>query len=89
MIEEAFLLLYHDTFSLESPVLLEDARSVLLGLYDLLSVTLCLAGVWQENALDGSPNYTKYTKNYRPQQAAQAVGGDGLFILSVRTVPLL
>lgn len=34
------------TFSLESLVLLEDGRPVLFGGYVLLSVTLCLAGVW-------------------------------------------
>lgn len=34
------------TFSLESLVLLEDGRPVLFGLYVLLSVTLCLLGVW-------------------------------------------
>ena len=39
--------LYHlSTFSLESLVLLEDGRPVLFGGYVLLSVTLCLAGVW-------------------------------------------
>ena len=34
------------TFSLESLVLLEDGRPVLFGLYVLLSVALCLLGVW-------------------------------------------
>ena len=39
------------TFSLESLVLLEDGRPVLFGLYVLLSVALCLLGVWVGKAL--------------------------------------
>lgn len=39
------------TFSLESLVLLEDGRPVLFGLYVVLSVALCLAGVWVGKAL--------------------------------------
>ena len=34
------------TFSLEALVLLEDGRTALFALYVLLSVALCLAGVW-------------------------------------------
>ena len=41
------------TFSLESLVLLEDGRPGLFGLYVVLSVALCLLGVWLGKALVG------------------------------------
>lgn len=39
------------TFSLESLVLLEDGRPGLFGLYVVLSVALCLLGVWLGKSL--------------------------------------
>ena len=41
------------TFSLESLVLLEDGRPGLFGLYAVLSVALCLLGVWLGKTLVG------------------------------------
>lgn len=41
------------TFSLESLVLLEDGRPGLFGLYAVLSVVLCLLGVWLGKTLVG------------------------------------